>query len=393
MTFAARQLTAQQLRDKGADVRLIFLHPNFTQQHAVLSELIHDTVYVRLRGEALTAADVLAHIQTALDTQSAKLSDVFSLVLDEADRIVSNHFVGLVRDLLAQMPKGRIVVFSRTLPSDLLADNDLRTKTHFIPAIETMMLWDYAQRDGSQGALLEVRALGAGRVQVNGQPVTSWDGILPRSLFFYLVDRGMVTRAEIFQTFWPTLNVREATNVFHVTKRKISEVLGTDLTVYWSGFYHVSSRIQVSYDVALFTQMAQDSAIASTEESIALLEDAVALYRGDFLTSLDSSWVHQRRQDLIQAYGEALIGLAKSYERVSNPDRALNLYLRAASTNRQREDIAFNVMRLCRDLALRSEALIVYDRLKDELRKSLNVEPGRQVQELAEAIRGEMAEL
>src|SRR5690606_6927887 len=251
--------------------------------------------------------------------------------------------------------------FSRSLPPGLLDDEELRKQTHFVPSIESMMLWDYAQRDSAEGALLEVRALGAGRVQVNGQPVTAWDGILPRSLFFYLVDRGMVTRAEIFQTFWPNLNVKEATNVFHVTKRKISEVLGTDLTVYWSGFYHVSSKIQVSYDVSMFTQMAQDSAIASTEESIRLLEEAIGLYRGDFLTALDSSWVSDRRQDLTQSYGEALIGLAKCYERVNNPQRSLVLYLRAAMTNRQREDIAFNIMRLCRELGYHADALTVYE--------------------------------
>jgi DNA-binding SARP family transcriptional activator len=390
MTFAARQLSAQQLREKGADVRLIFLHPNFTQQHALLSELLHDTVYVRLSGNHLTTDELTAQIQKALDVQSARLSDVPTLVLDEADRVSANHFVGMIRELLAQMPSGRIVVFSRSLPPDLLDDGELRGKTHFIPAIESMMLWDYAQRDSAQGALLEVRALGAGRVQVNGQPITAWDGILPRSLFFYLVDRGMVTRAEIFQTFWPNLNVKEATNVFHVTKRKISEVLGTDLTVYWSGFYHVSSRIQVSYDVSTFTQMAQDSAIADLEDSIKLLEDAIALYRGDFLTALDASWVTNRRHDLIQSYGDALIGLAKSYERVNNPQRSLVLYLRAASTNRQREDIAFNIMRLSRELGFHRDALTVYERMEDELRKSLKVAPGRQLQELAQVIRNEI---
>ncbi|NJL95427.1 MAG: hypothetical protein HC915_17740, partial [Anaerolineae bacterium] len=132
-------------------------------------------------------------------------------------------------------------------------------QTRFLPADERWMLWDYArgnERDsnGSEMTLLEVRAFGAGRVQLNGQAVVSWDGILPRSLFFFLVDKGLATRTEIFNTFWPNLSVREATNVFHVTKRKISEVLGIDLTVYMSGFYHISPKIHLSYDVALFNQ-------------------------------------------------------------------------------------------------------------------------------------------
>jgi DNA-binding SARP family transcriptional activator len=390
MTFSGRSLATKQLREKGADVRLVLIHPNFTQQHAALSELEQDAVYVRLRGAHLTNDAITEQIQEALEAQGARLSDVGTLVLDEADRASTGDFVSFLRSLLGKMPSGRVIVLSRVLPPGLLADAALRQQTHIVPAAEAMMLWDYAQRNDSTGALLEVRALGSGRVQVNGQTVSSWDGVLPRSLFFYLVDRGMVTRAEIFQTFWPKLSVREATNVFHVTKRKISEVLGTDLTVYWSGFYHVSPRVQVSYDVALFTQMSQDSAIAPTEESIALLEQAVALYRGDFLTALESSWVLNRRQDLIQGYGEALIGLAKNYERMNEPQRALGLYLRAAATNRQREDIALNIMRMCREMGFHHDALTVYERLVNELRKSLKVAPGPQLQELAAAIRNEV---
>ena len=36
----------------------------------------------------------------------------------------------------------------------------------------------------------------------------------------------MATRDDIFNTFWPSLSIKEATNVFHVTKRKVNEILG-----------------------------------------------------------------------------------------------------------------------------------------------------------------------
>ncbi len=103
----------------------------------------------------------------------------------------------------------------------------------------------------------------------------------------------MVTRAEIFETFWPNLNTREATNVFHVTKRKISEVLGTELTVYGSGFYHISPKIQLSYDVSLFNQLVQDSDSPTADTTA--LRQALALYRGDYLISISMDWVVKRR--------------------------------------------------------------------------------------------------
>jgi two-component SAPR family response regulator len=255
-----------------------------------------------------------------------------------------------------------------------------------VPYDEALMLWDYTRYDTSQSALLEVRALGTGRVLLNGRRVENWDGVLPRSLFFYLIDRGMTTRADIFQTFWPTLSVREATNVFHVTKRKISEVLGMDLTVYWSGYYHIAPHIQLSYDAALFSQATQDAAILPVEESGTLLRQAITLYRGHFLTSIDMDWTRKRREELLFNFNEALMGLARVYECHHQPQKALALYLQAAATNVQREDLVHNMMRLYSDMGKAGEALLLYERLREELQQTLGVEPAPQLQALAASI-------
>src|SRR6185295_16856224 len=106
---------------------------------------------------------------------------------------------------------------------------------------------------------IEVYAFGSGVVRVNGLPVDTWDGPLPRNLFYYFVDHPMVTRDEIFETFWPDLNTKEATNVFHVTKRKISERLGFDLTTYAGGFYYHSTKINLQYDVAVFDALIEEA--------------------------------------------------------------------------------------------------------------------------------------
>jgi two-component SAPR family response regulator len=248
---------------------------------------------------------------------------------------------------------------------------------------------DYAQRENPP-ALLEVRSFGAGHVLLNGQNVDSWDGVLPRSLFFFLVDQGMTTRNQIFETFWPHLSTREATNVFHVTKRKISEVLGTDLTAYVSGFYRISPNIELSYDAALFTETIQSSAVLSSEEAVDLLRRAIALYKGPFLTSLPLDWVKSRRGELLQMYGEALVALAKTCEDAGDIHEALGLYLRATLTNRQREDLAANAMRLYHGLQMHSDALVIYERLREELESKLNMQPAPFVQELAAAIRSDL---
>src|SRR5215475_12279854 len=52
---------------------------------------------------------------------------------------------------------------------------------------------------------LEVYAFRRGAVFVDGRPISRWEGPLVRDLFFFLVDHPLVTRDEIFDTFWPSL--------------------------------------------------------------------------------------------------------------------------------------------------------------------------------------------
>jgi DNA-binding SARP family transcriptional activator len=172
---------------------------------------------------------------------------------------------------------------------------------------------------------LEVYGFGRGRVVVNGADVTAWDGVLPRYLFHFFVDRVMVRRDAIFQEFWPGLKPRDATNVFHVTKRKIAECLSVrelgvevrEFTRYESGFYMPAESISLVYDVARFQYAyGQGSGSRDAAESEAWLSEAVSLYRGDFLEGVqDVSWVVLRREELREAAIDAyttLIDLART---------------------------------------------------------------------------------
>jgi DNA-binding SARP family transcriptional activator len=251
------------------------------------------------------------------------------------------------------------------------------------------MMLDYTESVGHN--VLEVRALGQGRVLINGRLVDHWDGVLPRMLFFYFVDRGMTTRDEIFRTFWPTLSTREATNVFHVTKRKISEILGTDLTVYWSGFYRISPDLELHYDVVKFAEAIQNADVVEEEEAIYLLRNAISLYGGPFLSmTTNQPWAAQRRDELVSSYTEALAMLARIYRQQDALFDSLGFYLRAAATSPQREDLARSIMELYRDLNRPADALDTYHRLELDLKRGLGVAPSPQTTELAKHIRAKM---
>lgn len=385
-------LALEQLSTVPGETRLVIVHPNFIPQHALLTHLLAGpaAAYVRFDGGTKLAPPALqAQLTQCLAEQvtSDEAAGLQTLVLDELDRASDEALQAFLPDVLAQFPSARVYALMRVSPQLILQDESLRQQISYVPVDESLMLWDYAEQASKKNNLLEVYALGNGRVILNGKEINAWDGVLPRSLFFYLVDKGMTTRDDIFKTFWSRLTVREATNVFHVTKRKISEVLGIDLTHYWSSFYRLSEDITLSYDVVLLTEGLRNSVLQPPAEQAETLRRAISLYKNNFLSDLDMDWVHNRRDSLWQDYGDALIQLAKLAEESDNKAEALGLYLAAIATNPQREDVVYHSMLLCRDLGYYEEALVIYNALAEELNRELNVEPAKHIQELAILLR------
>jgi DNA-binding SARP family transcriptional activator len=307
--------------------RIVVLHPHYRSQRQMIWQPIMNerTLYVRFEGDALKHTDLIEQWQSAHTQQEAQKTFDF-VILDEIDRINDTDLLVFVKDLLNRF-SARFILVTRSLPTTLMFDPLLHPLIEFKPT-DNHLLYDYSQQMPDT-PLLEVSSFGKGRVVLNGHEVTEWDGILPRMLFFFFIDKGMVTRDEIFETFWPNMTIREATNVFHVTKRKINEVLGIDLMTYTSGFYCLSANLQLRYDVMLFNQMLQDSEISEFHELEGMLLSSIHLYRGDFLVSSDNEWVLRRRREMRQTYGDALFALAMLYEQVGKHDHAKGYFLRA----------------------------------------------------------------
>lgn len=398
-----------QLLRLQPNITLAVLHPDFHGQHRLLGPVLNqsEAVFVAMPQRGYAFDDLLVELAEALQDQlgigqvkfpanpeaaAARLAEVMrnrkhvTLILDAYDRIQTDETTRFITAAAQQLsPGSRLLLGTRELPMSLLSNPDLSGKISLIPVHPDKMMLDYVRPN--EKPLLEVRALGPGRVLMNGRLIEHWDGLLPRALFFYFVDRGMTTRDEIFRTFWSNLSTREATNVFHVTKRKISEILGADLTVYWSGFYRISPDLELQYDVVKFAESIQNAAVTGDDEAALLLLNAIDLYNGSYLSSLEYNWVNQRRDELASNYAESLAGLARIYKSRNDLHNALGYFLRASAASPQREDLARAVMELYNSLGQPQHALEVYERLELELKRSLNVSPASQTISLAKSIR------
>ncbi|MBK8026294.1 MAG: hypothetical protein IPK19_34115 [Chloroflexi bacterium] len=386
----ARSLVEKQLEELPHSKRIIIAHPEFNIRYLVIAEAVESgAFYIRLTGAELSPEAIQSQIDDGVRAQrseSGRHRGKSDLVLDDCDRADPSALPQIVSALLANRGIRRVFLVSRTVLSSVIEDASLRPLLGLIPCREDAFLLDYGDQK-PDFPTIEVRAFGRGRVQVAGRIIQEWGGALPRSMCFFLVDKGMVTRTEIFRTFWPDMSVADATNVFHVTKRKVSEVLGVGLTQFGSGFYHLATNLNLTYDVTLFNELYNLSQVTQGAESIDLLERAVDLYRGDFLIGVDTPWVVERRAALRGIFHDILAMLATRYEEVGDPASAYAVLLRASALDNAREDLVQRILRLAKILKSPQDGEAVFKRFSAALLRQTNLEPDGVTRQLYELLR------
>lgn len=301
----------------------------------------------------------------------SELSDgPFFLVLDEYDRSDSADPVQwFIEQLVSLLPEHcTLVINSRTLPrlpwismiarrSAVLLEDDRLISNDFYDV----------PRDGEQQ--LEVFALGPGFVLLNGKMIDTWEGHLPRLLFFFALDRPVITRSEICEAFWPKLDTDQAVNVFHVTKRRLHKALNMDVLVHEDGYYKVNPRLGVQYDAVDFVAQLMEGRDENNPNRMEAWQRAIELYRGPFLQGHNDEWILSRRQDFQAGYLEALTAMAKQRQEDGRPEHALGLFQRALAENSEHEGLHRETMRLYTSLGRRSEAAAHYLKLVDDLKR------------------------
>lgn len=302
----ARPLIQQMiawLNNQDADP---IVHVNSSEPFSryILGLLVNRVIYVRLDGERLSAEELRAFLIDSGLIGGENANAV--LTIDEVDRADDMTLVDVIRMLRAEYPTLRMILLGRSIPARLRRDPALKGQITFIPS--------NSYSETSRRPHLKVRALGTPIVEHDGVAVTNWGGRQTRLLLLFCIDRAIVDRDAIFEAFWPGDTTRNATNVFHVTKLKVKNILGgTTLMKFSAGFYRIDPVWDVTYDVREFIDLVQRSEAADAmdrAEAERLLKEAALLYQGDFLSGIGESWVISRRQELKRMMSEVLMRLA-----------------------------------------------------------------------------------
>ncbi|UCF10690.1 MAG: tetratricopeptide repeat protein [Candidatus Bipolaricaulota bacterium] len=122
-------------------------------------------------------------------------------------------------------------------------------------------------------------------------------------------------------------------------------------------------------------------------ESTEALEGAVALYRGTFLEADPyEEWTLEAREGWQERYITALTKLAEAYANAGDRHRAVMACRTAFDLRPSRESVLQQLMRYHHAAGERSEALRVYERGVEALKRDLDVEPSSETEALRKTV-------
>jgi DNA-binding SARP family transcriptional activator len=387
-------LVAKLLNDPDVKTFYYSMGPNDVNVASFLSGLIHDLAdQSPLFGRTLNQLDYESSdnteelLNTLVDDLDELSADPYILILDEYDRAdAADDLQGFIEQLVPRMPQQcRLVINSRTLPRLPWVSLVAQKQATVLEDTE-LVSSDFYGVEGDGTPHLEVFALGPGYVLQDNSQVSTWEGHLPRLLFFFALDRPIVTRAEICQAFWPELDTDQAVNVFHVTKRRLHKALGFDVLVHDGGYYRVNPNVSIHYDIMDFVGALVEGRSTEPDEAIAAWQRAIDIYRGPFLQGHNDPWITSRREDFRSGYLEALTEMARARKTEGRSEHALGLFLRAITENPRREDLHRAVMKLYAELGRRSEAAAHFQRLEEDLKENYQAEPEQETRALYDEI-------
>jgi len=234
---------------------------------------------------------------------------------------------------------------------------------------------------------LQLYALGPARVVLGDRSIaaSSWTYSRARDLLFYLATEGAASREEIGLVFWPDASPEQLRRNLGVTLHHLRKALGrSEWVIFKNETYTFNRTLGCWYDVEVFMQVQQNS--ASIEE----LQEALALYQGDFLADASvGDWYLPRRERLAQKYVELIFTLAQRRWDADDYSAAAALYRQAISHDPYLEAAYRELMRCLAQMGERTQALRVYTELARTIKQEFAALPSPETQALYQRLRAE----
>jgi ATP/maltotriose-dependent transcriptional regulator MalT/DNA-binding SARP family transcriptional activator len=229
----------------------------------------------------------------------------------------------------------------------------------------------------------------------------AWTTRRARDIFCFIASRPhrRTPKDTIIDTFWAEADLDIVEKNFHPTVSHIRKALNSNqplkqnFLVYRDGDYQLNPEFSYRIETEEFDRLINDGETARRERNfdrcIDCYEQAVALYRGEFMQGSYEPWVEEQRTYYREQYLRMLESLAAVAEKKEEWTRAMDLAQRIIREDAFREDIHCLVMRAHAALGNRKAVKEQYDDLRELLQRELGVEPATQTQQTYRDLIGE----
>ena len=204
-------------------------------------------------------------------------------------------------------------------------------------------------------------------------------------------------REQVMEALWPELDMERAANRLNGAVHELRRLLEPELARPADSrllrlkrdVLELADSTQILVDADNFENLlAEANATASPEQVERILEEAAALYSGDYLLEeLYSEWAAPRREALRRGWMGLLLKLAELREAQGALIKAIEPLDRLLVADPTNETAVRRLMLILIQLDRRGEALRAYQRLVTALQKEYESDPLPETQELYEAIR------
>ncbi|HEX8178308.1 MAG TPA: BTAD domain-containing putative transcriptional regulator [Pyrinomonadaceae bacterium] len=222
----------------------------------------------------------------------------------------------------------------------------------------------------------------------------AWTTKRARDILCFIASRRhrRASKDTIIDTFWGEADFDAVEKNFHPTVSHIRKALNSrqplkqNFLLYRDGDYLLSQDFAFSIDTEEFDRLVTEAEAARRagkhERQIELYEQAVALYRGDFMQGTYDEWVEEQRAYYREQYLRMLEALAVGAQKAEDWPRTLQLAQEILRDDQFREDVQCMIMRAHAALGNRGAVKEAYESLRRLLRKELGVEPAAETQKL-----------
>jgi DNA-binding SARP family transcriptional activator len=228
----------------------------------------------------------------------------------------------------------------------------------------------------------------------------AWTTKRARDILCFITSRRhrRASKDTIIDTFWGEADFDAVERNFHPTVSHIRKALNSNQSLkqnfllYRDGDYQLNPDFSYRIDTEEFDRRVSEGETARRarqfDECINSYEQAVALYRGEFMQGNYDEWVEEQRSYYREQYLRMLEALAAVAEKAEDWSRSLNLAQQILRDDPFREDIHCMVMRSQAALGNRVAIKEQYETLRRLLRKELGVEPAAETQAIYRGLKG-----